>query len=333
MYNWIQNYTKLEYLTEEEPYDFGFAAENRPRIHRLEPQPQPAIMSALAQYFIAASALLSENTYTSIPMRNRKAAERVLEEVSPHFAEARQHTGAGGESELVLQKLKPSSGELFRVTTTCVMPLIDDLYRHQDTGGWQNARKRTVVKYPVNVQALAPYEAEGIAELQALLRKLYFEPPGDDFGLMPLGWQFDDQLQHSVVLRFLAGFAPYLTLGVNEETLEVISIDLSTQEFTHPVLLYDEEPLPPRRNGNVLYLDLGSKLVYVIDLSKQGRLEHWADLHEEARVYLMPPEGAFADFDHRTARPIPAGVSLFYETDTITRMLETVNRELDTFKE
>lgn len=26
MYNWIQNYTKLEYLTEEEPYDFGFAA-------------------------------------------------------------------------------------------------------------------------------------------------------------------------------------------------------------------------------------------------------------------------------------------------------------------
>ncbi|MFD2876701.1 hypothetical protein ACFTAO_13180 [Paenibacillus rhizoplanae] len=22
MYNWIQNYTKLEYLTEEEPYDF-----------------------------------------------------------------------------------------------------------------------------------------------------------------------------------------------------------------------------------------------------------------------------------------------------------------------
>ncbi|MFD1908166.1 hypothetical protein ACFSQ7_35485 [Paenibacillus rhizoplanae] len=73
MYNWIQNYTKLEYLTEEEPYDFGFAAENRPRIHRLEPQPQPAIMSALAQYFIAASALLSENTYTSIPMRNRES--------------------------------------------------------------------------------------------------------------------------------------------------------------------------------------------------------------------------------------------------------------------
>lgn len=33
MYNWIQNYTKLEYLTEEEPYDFGFAAENRPRSH------------------------------------------------------------------------------------------------------------------------------------------------------------------------------------------------------------------------------------------------------------------------------------------------------------
>lgn len=330
MYNWIQSYTRLEYCEEEEPFDFGFAAAP-PLIDRLEPQEQPAEMTALAQYFIAASVWLSEDMYTSIPLRNEEAVKRVLEEVSPHYAEARQYTIAGRGDEMVLRKLKPASRDLFLATTTCVMPLMKDLYRHHDTSGWRNGVKRAVVNYPVNIKALVPYEAEGIRELQELLRKLYLDPPGEDFGLAPLGWKFEDSLKDSLMLRFLAGFAPHLTLAVDAGTLEVISIHLSQEEFSRPVLLRSGWPKPPRRNGDYLYLDLGRKLVYVVDLSKQAKLENWADLHEEARVYHILPDGDFARFNHLTAEPKPAGVGLFFDTNTIGRMLETINLELESF--
>ncbi|KHL93298.1 hypothetical protein QW71_24610 [Paenibacillus sp. IHB B 3415] len=329
MFNWIQNHTRLEYITELEPFDFSSVTEQE-RIRRMEPQEQPAEMTALAQYFIAASAWLTENMSITIPMRNEEAAKRVLEEVSPHFNKVLQYTAADRGSGIVLQKLKPASKALFGAAGTAALPLMEDLYRHHDIGVW-DAGKRSIVNYSVNRAELEPCEGPEIEKLQALLHKLYLDPPGEDFGLAPLGWKFEDSLKDSLMLRFLAGFTPHLTLAVDSGTMEVISIHLSQEEFSRPVLLRSGWPKPPRRNGDYLYLDLGRKLVYVVDLSKQAKLETWADLHEEARVYHIPPDGDFARFNHLTAEPKPAGVGLFFDTNTIGRILETINLELESF--
>ncbi|KAI7255709.1 hypothetical protein KC345_g11090, partial [Hortaea werneckii] len=143
---------------------------------RMEPQPQPSGMTALAQYFIAAGVWLSEDYYLSIPMRNEEAGKQVLEEVTPHFAEVRQYGSDGVVTELVLKQLKPASRALFLATSTDVLPVMQDLYRHHDTGGWENAVKRTVVYFTVNAAELVPYEGEEMKELQTVLRKLYFDP-------------------------------------------------------------------------------------------------------------------------------------------------------------
>lgn len=330
MYEWLQNHTKVAYYAEEEEFDFDFA-EGPGFVGTLETEHEPAGITALGQYFAAASAWLPGNFVIALPVRDEEVREQVLEEVTPHFEHVRQYTTeAEGESVHIAQ-LKPASRQLFKDTCTSALPVMEDLYRHHDTSVWLRGAVRTVVYYPVNLEALAPYEAEGIEELQAVLRKLYFEPPGEGTAFTPLGWHFDDSLKHSIALRFFAGFVPHLTLGVDADSREVITLQLSNQEYIRPVRLSGGHLNPPRRSGNYLYLDLGRKLVRVIDLSRQTKLESWADLHEGAQIYRIAQGGDFADFDHLTADPLPGGIGFFYEPSVIRSMLAAVNRELESF--
>lgn len=127
---------------------------------------------------------------------------------------------------------------------------------------------------------------------------------------MPVGWVFEDSLRDSALLRFLAGFVPYVTMLVDADSNEVVVLRMGENELSHTLQLNSAKPQPPRRHNNFLYLDMGIGLVFVVDLAGQPAVEDWKDIREKQGYYL-PEDSDFADFDHETAAPIPEGIGLF----------------------
>lgn len=295
MFEWIQDYSTLAYSSGRERMEF--AEHVSADVTRILTD-DPAGMSALGQYFTAASVWLSGdlNFRVGIPVHNEEVRERVMNEVAPHFAEVKQWARKGRIETVYLQHLKPGSIKLFDENKAGILLVMKDLYRHHDIGDRYTGHKRKLIHYTVKVDALEPYEEEGAGELQALLRKAFFGEVVTDFGHLPLGWQFDDSLRHSVALRFLAGFAPNLTITVDQGTNEVVMLHLSQKELIHTLNLKSAQPQPPRRMGDHLYLDIGRGLVYVVNLREQPPVTDRKDWKgfQDAAVYFLAGDSEFA---------------------------------------
>ncbi|MCE3200155.1 hypothetical protein [Paenibacillus sonchi] len=327
MYEWIKGYNLVEYSGQAERMDFG--GHESFHMERLELESPPVGMTAAAQYFIAQQAWLSDDFQQMIPADNANIRELILAEVAPHFTDVKQVIREGNIETIYLQELKPESRQLFVDTHTGILPVLEDLYRHHDIRDSFSGVKRKIVNYVVDPAALEPYETPGTETLQALLNA-YLELPDGEYALMPLGWKFDDHLQNSSALRFFAGWAPHLMLGVDADTDEVIILHMSGKEFTREVLLNSARPKPPRRRGSYLYVDTGHALVNVIDLSRQSHIKAWNEL-KDVKVYQLPEGMDFTDFNHETAEPLPAGIAFLYDQDSLQSMIGRVNQELEDF--
>ncbi len=303
MFEWIQDYSSLTYCSKQERMKFD--DNSRFEMKRMMTD-DPTEMSALGQYFTAASVWLSVDFTVAIPVLDEEVRERIMQEVAPHFAEVKQVVRKGRIETVYLRQLKPGSVKLFNDNQAGILPVMKDLYRHHDIGDRYAGRKRELVHYTVKVNALEPYEEDGAGELQALLRKAFFGEEVTDFGLLPLGWQFDDSLRHSLALRFLAGFAPNLTITVDQDTNEVVLLHLSQKELIHTLNLKSAQPQPPRRMGDHLYLDIGRGLVYVVNLREQPPVTDRKDWKgfQDAAVYFLAERREYADFNHERAERI-----------------------------
>lgn len=74
---------------------------------------------------------------------------------------------------------------------------------------------------------------------------------------MPVGWIFEDSLRDSALLRFLAGFVPYVTMLVDADSNEVVVLRMSENECSHTLKLNSAKPQPPRRHNNYLSYGYG----------------------------------------------------------------------------
>ncbi|CAM4449134.1 hypothetical protein [Paenibacillus typhae] len=323
MFEWIQDHSLLEYSSRQERLDFG--ERSRFRMNSIKAA-EPAGMTALAQYFTAGSVLLHIDFNITVPVPDEEILQRVMREVAPHFEVVNQLVRGGRVESVHLNQLKPRTAELFHQTKTGVITVMKDLYRHDDSERWYSGHKRSLIHYTVNAAELEPYGDEEIKELQTLLHRAYFGGEAIDFGQMPLGWQFEDSLRHSAALRFIAGFAPNLSISVDKESNEVIILNITDKKPVHKLYLKTAQPQPPRRVGPYLYLDAGHRLVYVVNLLVQPLITEWEGF-ADARLYYLDDDTAFADFDPEKAERLE-GTSLFFDQETVQRLMEMVNREL-----
>jgi len=120
---------------------------------------------------------------------------------------------------------------------------------------------------------------------------------------------------------------PFLKISVDEENGEVLLLEMSQDEFVHEVYLKTAYPLPPRRQGEYLYLDIGNQLVYVVNLAGQSPVTVWDELHD-TQVYYIAEGSGFPEFNHETAERIREGSYVLFEEDKLKLMVEAVNGEL-----
>ncbi|OKP98281.1 hypothetical protein [Paenibacillus sp. P46E] len=329
MVEWIKGYSRVEYSEQAERLDFG--KDSSFRMEKMELESSPSGMTAAAQYFIAQNAWLSDDFRQNIPAHNENIRELILAEIAPHFANVRQCVREGSVEMIYLQELKTESRQRFGETQTGILPVLEDLYRHHDISDRFNGVKRTIINYMVNKDALEPYEVPDTETLQALLSS-YLDLPDVEYSVMPLGWLFDENLRYSEALRFFAGFVPHLMLGVDEDTGEVILLQMSGKEFARKVLLNSARPQPPRRKDSHLYVDMGYRVVYAIDLSGQYPVSNWQELTEK-QAYWLKESMNFNDFNHETAEPVPANIGFFYDQDSIQSIVDRINQELEDIRE
>ncbi|MDT3426382.1 hypothetical protein J2Z22_001908 [Paenibacillus forsythiae] len=325
MLNWINKRSLVEYIAEEERMEFG-----QPdfRFERIAAEDMPDGITPLAQFFMAGSIWLSDDFQVILPVQDEETRKTVMKEIAPHFTDVKLCVSQGEIQEIYMQHVKPGSKMLFHSARSGVIPVMEDLYRHQDFTKTYIGRKRKLLHYTVNRSVLEPYPVAGDSALRAVLQKAYFDR-NEQYVLLPLGWTFDESLRDSEALRFLAQIAPCLTLSVDADNNEVVTLHLSREEYKHQIRLNSARPKPPRRNRNHLYLDIGRGLVYVINLTGQPPIHHFDGLKEH-RIYRLPKDQRFAEFDHEQGELLPEGDGLFFSEEGIQSMIDAINRELKT---
>lgn len=325
MFDWIRNHSLIEYIEEELRIDVshpGF------RMEQLLLDQEPEQMTALAQFFAAVSVWGNDNTMNIIPVDDGEVRKLVMDELSIHYQNVRLCIEEHRTQLVYLQQMKTKSAELFATANPKFMMVLEDLYREPRSKDQMHlmGKKRSLLYYSVDPSSLTSFDVDGTASLKLLLNQTYLER-GESFVLQPRGWVLDDGLSESLALRFFAGFVPALTLVVDADTDQVISLELSRAEIRHEVELNGARPSAPRRNNHFLYLDLGGGLIYVIDLEGQPEVKTWEDINKRD-VYKLEDKERFAQFDHERAEPISGGFSIFLDQDSLESLLEAVNRKL-----
>lgn len=330
MFDWLKPYSLIEFR-EEERRTFP---PSRFRFGKKEIANKTAdIMTALGQYFTAAAMAmgLSEQEYehmvVDLPAPDEDTKRLILAEIAPHFTQVQQNVEADDTAVIRMQGLRREAKPLFARTVTETLPIIKDLYRHPGRQEQLYKERRTILHYPVDTDRLKPYEPERPDELDGLkklLTKAFIES-GREFNLIPSGWSFDAELCESPALRFFGSFVPAIGLYVDDDTLEVVMLQLTGQDMKHPVILRKEKPGQTRTVDSFLYFYLSEGLVYVIDLRDQAPIEQWKDL-KSCLLFQLDPDTRFSEFDHTSGVQVREGISLLFKQDTIRGMVETVNR-------
>ncbi|MCM3702092.1 hypothetical protein [Paenibacillus macerans] len=321
MMDWIRGSSLIEYVGEErmvfDSPDF--------RMEKVDLNRIPQTMTALGQFFTVASLWVEPDTMVILPAEDEEMHNLVVDQLAVHFEKVRYLIRGDKVEEVNMQRLKKGSAELFGAADTGIFPVLKDLYREPRPTERQWSRK-SLLYYTVETGRLQAYDASGTEDIKRFLQKAYFDR-GESFVLQPLGWTFEEDLRESVALRFFAGFVPFLTLIVDGDTHEVLSLELSGDEVIHSVQLTGANLLVPRRHKNCLYFDLGQGLVYVVYLDGQPPVNSWQDL-KKCVLFQLAEHEKFADFDHERAEQVPEGVSILLDQGSIPSLLDTVNRVL-----
>ncbi|AIQ12805.1 hypothetical protein [Paenibacillus durus] len=324
MYDWINKRSLVEYIAQEDQMEF----EHKDfRFEKIVTESTPGDITSLAQFFMAGSIWLNDNFQIGIPVHDEEVLKLVVSEVAPHFKEVKQCMAQGEVNVIYMKNVKPGSKMLFASAKNGVLPVMADLYRHRDLSNWYIGRKRNVLHYTVNGNALQSYSIPGTSALRTVLEKAFWGRD-EPYVLLPTGWIFDDSLRDSAALRFFAGFVPCLTLVIDADSNEVITLQLSREESRHQIRLNSARPNPPRRNKDHLYLDIGRGLVYVINLAGQSPILNWDEL-KESTIYSLSKNQKYAEFDHEHGVSLPEGRGLFFSEEWVQAMIDTVNRELN----
>lgn len=319
MFDWIKPYSLIEYRQEEQ-YNLShhdFQIKNLEANRALQPA---AAMTALGQYFTAASIWLNDQICIELEVPDDETELLVLAQVAPHFTDVKSIVEEKGKF-LRMSHIRPESRVLFGQSDTGALPIVRDLYRYPRIDQWHQQKKRNPVHYSLDASRLEPYEAKDLADLQVLLAI----ERGKEFNILPLGWTFDARLRESVALRFFAGIIPAVTLIVDADTNEVMMLQLSKEPFMHPVFIRQEEPGQTRVTDSFLYLYLKGGLVYVIDLQGQCPIQQWNDL-KACALYQLRTGERFADFSHVRGERVGEGIGLLFDQDFIHVLVDTVNR-------
>lgn len=330
MFDWLKPYSLIEFR-EEERRTFP---PDRYRFGKKETVEKTADnMTALGQYFTAAAMAmgLSEQEYehmvVDLPAPDEDIKRLILTEIAPHFTQVQQNVEVDNTPLIRMQGLRREAKPLFARTVTEALPIIQDLYRQPGRQEQQYKERRTILHYPVNTGRLKPYEPERPEELEGLknlLTKAFIES-GKEFNIVPSGWRFDEELCESPALRFLGSFVPAIGLYVDDNTCEVVMLQLARQDMKHPIILRKEKPGQTRIKDSFLYFYISGGLVYVIDLRDQTPVEQWEDL-KSCLLFHLDPDTRFSEFDHTSSVQVREGISLLFSLDTIRGMVETVNR-------
>ncbi|MDO3408457.1 hypothetical protein QWJ34_01615 [Saccharibacillus sp. CPCC 101409] len=263
-----------------------------------------------------------------------------MREIAPYFTKLlhvrdSEEQGENARQSLSLQNFRPEAHPLFEQTDTAVLPLMRDLYKHRklEETHWENEKSR--IRFQILTSSLEPLPAAQHRELEPLrefLLRTHFNletPP--EYGLFPLGWKLEDELKHSLILRFFAGFVPHLELYVDADTREVLLLLMSMSPIKHELTLERSVPAAPRVNRGYLYFEIGGETVLVVNLHAlecKETLRSWREL-EDARSYLRDEGVNFEEFDHEQNGELLEGTFFLFEQKDSDKMMEAINRAVE----
>jgi hypothetical protein len=186
----------------------------------------PAYMTELARLLSAGSALLSDNMMNVYSAKDETVRYLIMNDIAPHFEDVKIVYVEDEIDVVNMQYLKEESKKMFDSTNNGIIQVIHDLFRNNDMSVWTDGKKRELTRYSVKLNELDKYDIDNINDIQDFFTKGYFDL-NEEFGFIPTGWTFVDELKESKALRFFATFIPTITLVVDLSDKQVVMIQLS----------------------------------------------------------------------------------------------------------
>lgn len=218
MLDWVRNYTPTR-----EPRPFH---QKRFHLKKIPSDQSPTEMNDLALFFLAASVMLEESMMVPLYARSEMAQKMIFEHIAPHFHDVKVVYVEEEIEVIQMQFVKAESVALFNNSSSGLITVLKDLYRTTDMGVWRAGKKRSIAYYAVQKERFDHQTCWVSPDLQRFITEAYLER-NETLTLIPTGWQFTEDLKQSYFLHFITSFVPVVALLVDEDSNEVISLELS----------------------------------------------------------------------------------------------------------
>ncbi|MCM0005569.1 MULTISPECIES: hypothetical protein [Bacillus cereus group] len=216
MFEWIIEIEEPQYNFHIDKREFSFV--------NIENTSTLTTMSPLCLLFTSPELKSTDGIYHIFPIANEYSLRVVLNEIVPHYKEAKKKIIDGQVVEIHTIGLKTNSKALLEKFSNCIeYEFAFDLYKDDKQNRPVNRSK--VKFYSVNISAIKPISFNGISEVQRFIENTYFAKSGS-INFAPKGWKLNSSLIESTTLRLFATFAKKIVLVVNEEDQSVIGLDI-----------------------------------------------------------------------------------------------------------
>ncbi|WP_336950256.1 hypothetical protein [Bacillus cereus] len=216
MFDWINEIEEPQYNFHIDKREFSFV--------NIESTSVLTTMSPLCLLFTSPELKSTDDIYHIFPIANEYLLRVVLNEIVPHYKEAKKKIIDGQVVEIHTKGLKDNSKTLLEKLSNCIeYEFAFNLYKEEKQTRPVNRSK--VKFYSVNISAIKPISFNWVSEVQRFIENTYFAKSGN-INFTPTGWKLDPCLIESNTLRLFATFAKKIVLVVNEEDQSVIGLDI-----------------------------------------------------------------------------------------------------------
>jgi hypothetical protein len=185
----------------------------------------PESMTELATFFIAGSMIVSEEMMVSLPVRYKESETIILEEMAVHFEDVKLVYRNDQLTNINMRLPKRESKALFNISSSETKKMMFDFYRTSELNNWSTPHKRSISHYRILTREIERQEIQSTEKLKQYILREYIRT-NESLCLIPSGWNFQDNLKNSLILRFLSSFVPVINIGVDNGKNDVVFIEL-----------------------------------------------------------------------------------------------------------
>jgi hypothetical protein len=217
MFDWLSTY-----VPENKENKFVQRPFYLKRIHVNE----PSSMNELAVFFIAGSVILTDNMMVSLSVKKPHARELILNDVATHFKEVKLVYFDDQVEVINMQYIKQESKAIFYNNKSMFMEIVRDLFRTKDMNNWITPARRALSRYTINADKIETLDIPNTQDVKRYITAEYIDQE-QPLAFTPTGWKVEEDLKHSIFIRYMAAFVPKINLFMDMDKNEVISLELT----------------------------------------------------------------------------------------------------------